>query len=148
MARAREVIPKIAVVLGIGVLCLPIFLLLMPYVEQSRTEARMMMTYIEVCGLAESLETQAAGAPLPRLDLWYQPYQIQPLPDGGVRVLSTGPNRSTSPGSLDEDDIYSDMPESPSKPIQRQKQRQWLLALGTMVAAWIALSALYLRSRA
>lgn len=40
------------------------------------------------------------------------------------------------------------MPESPVKPIQRQKQRQALIALGAMLAAWILLSTAYLHSRA
>ena len=148
MARAREVIPKIAVVLGIGVFCLPILLLLMPYVEQSRTEARMAMTYLVVRRLSASIADKSAGAPFPAVDFWGRPYQVQSLSNGTLRVLSSGPNRSTPTGSLDKDDIYSDIPESPIKPIQRQKQRQWLLALGTVVSAWIVLSALYLRSRA
>jgi hypothetical protein len=148
MARAREVIPKIAVVLGIGVFCLPILLFLMPVMEESAEELRLLKTYMDVRELSELLQAESPGAPLPSIDPWDQPYQVHAVPDGGVRVLSTGPNRSTTTGSLDEDDIYSDMPESPMRSIIRQKQRQALVALAATATAWIALATWYLQCRA
>jgi hypothetical protein len=134
-------------VLGIGVFCLPILLLLMPSMEMARSEARISMTYNEVRRLRSSMVTArpAQAATLPERDRWGQPYQVRPLANGDIRVLSPGPNQSSPRDGLDQDDIYSDMPESPGKAIIDRKKRQSLIAVGVSLGAWLLLASLYLR---
>ena len=130
MARGVRHLVDVVAILGLGILCLPILLLLLPDFLESRGEARTMIAYSNVNRLRESLgEGPVSGAALPDCDPWERPYRVVPLADGGFRVLSSGPNRTSSANGIDEDDIYSDMPQSPLKPFRETKRRQSLIAL-------------------
>lgn len=146
--KARWAVDLI-VVLGIGLLCLPILILLLPDLDEGRTEARMAQAYRDVQRLRDSLaaETLATAEVLSDRDPWDQPYRALPLKDRGVRVVSSGPNQTSPVDGLDEDDIYSDMPASPTAAIIARKHRQLVAALGIAAGAWVLFAALYLRSR-
>jgi len=149
MARRQITVIDVVAVFSIGLVCLPILMALMPYVEQSRTEARISKAYHDVRRLHESA---VAGIPAPTITLpdrdpWGQPYRLVPLNGGHVRVLSSGPNMSSPATGTDDDDIYSDMPASPMKAIIARKNRQWLVALGVTAGTWVFLASLYMRYR-
>lgn len=153
------------VLLGLGIVCLPLFLMLMPYVEASPTEARLLQAYMQVHQLRDEhrnlrLEASASDAlatpdaatgstiRLPQTDPWGQHYRLVSLGGshtGQFRVYSSGPNMSSPSSGVDHDDIYSDMPVSPLAAIYARKKRQWLIALSATALAWSALSLLYLR---
>lgn len=140
----------IMAIAGIGILCLPIFLLLVPNIEQSRTEAQLSVAFNEVQRLHKDLagkKNPDLATELPDLDPWGQPYRLVPLDADAIRVLSSGPNKSFSPAGIDDDDIYSDMPVSPIEAISAQKRRQSLLAVAASVGCWILASAIYLWRR-
>lgn len=120
------------VLLGLAVACMPLFLLLMPYGEASRTEARLLIAYVQVHRLCdhhrESLEASAAEAPtapdavagstinLSQRDPWGQHYRLVSLGGrdaGQIRVYSSGPNLHSPLSGMDADDIDSGMPVSP-----------------------------------
>lgn len=152
MSRLLSFMLNVFVVIGIGLLCLPLFLYLMPYLEQSQTEARLAQTFNEVRRI--SLEFGAKDVPqtndqteISGTDLWGMPYQFSRIDDGQVRVMSTGPNMSTTESGFDEDDIYTDMPVSPTVPIQARKNRQFLLAFAAWGAAWLFFCVIYSRLR-
>ena len=118
----------------IGIILVTMLLLLVPNIEQSRTETQLSIAFDETQRLRRELidkESLDSATTLPDLDPWGQPYHVVPLDAGAIRVLSSGPNKSFSPEGIEKDDIYSDMPVSPAKMIQARKKRQWLI---TMVA--------------
>ena len=156
MGRRKPTFIDVVAILGIGIVCLPIFLALMPYVEQGRTEARIAQTYHDVRQLRDSHrstqppdkldpETTATKVALPDIDPWGQPYRLVWLDGEQVRVLSSGPDMSFSANGTDNDDIYSDMPTSPLQPIRARRNRQWLIAAAVTVGSWIVLALLYMR---
>jgi hypothetical protein len=136
----------IATVLAIGALSFVLFLFLMPNIEQSLLEFRVDLAYRQVQQIRDAQQKDEPHEELPERDPWGQPYQIIRLGEG-VRVLSTGRNETTSAAAPDADDIYSDMPESPSAVTMRAKNakalRAFLIALGT----WIGVSVLYFVER-
>lgn len=135
-------------VLGIGVLCFPIMVLLLPNFEQARSEARISMAYHDVRRLSRPAAGQSSPSnETPEMDPWGKPYQMSLLGDDRFRVSSSGPNMISPDTGFDEDDIFSDMPTSPLTPFRIQKKRQFLIAIGSMLATWTLLLILYLRSR-
>ncbi|MCH7729361.1 MAG: hypothetical protein IH991_23220 [Planctomycetes bacterium] len=149
MAR-RLTITDVVSLLGIGMICLPLFFLLGPNIEASRTEARISMAYIDVLELRESManiEVTGAMRTLEDLDPWGQPYRLVRIDRQQVRVLSSGPNTSFSPESVDDDDIYSDMAASPIKAISDRKRRELFIALTATMGCWGLLGWLYVRKR-
>ena len=140
----------IMAIAGIGIICLPVFLLLVPNIEQSRSEAQRSQAFHDVQRLHEDhtgKENPDSATELPELDPWGQPYRLIPLDGDAIRVLSSGPDKSFSSDGLDEDDIYSDMPVSPTEEISAQKKRQSLLAVAAGVGCWVLASAFYLWRR-
>lgn len=138
------------VVMGIGIICLPVFLLLMPYIETSRSEARLSMAYNEVRRLQQSLvneDNSDSVTTLTDLDPWGQPYRVVSLEGHAVRVVSAGPNMSFSPTGIDEDDIHSDMPLSPFDAVVNLKRSRILIALGAALGLWGSLATVYLWRR-
>jgi hypothetical protein len=134
---------KLADILVLGGIFFVLFLFLMPDVEESRNEARLAHTWNEVRRIRDSTPLPEFEVVSGERDIWGQPYRIQPLPDGTVRVVSAGPNGITN--SLDTDDISSDMAESPVRPIKRAKHRQFLLAFGSTFGGWLLASLLIVR---
>jgi hypothetical protein len=153
MVRRQPTITDVLVVLGIGIVCLPLFFTLMPYFEESRTEARRVQAYIQVQQLGASRQTTTAPdiaeptIELPDVDPWGQHYRLVPLGGNQMRVLSSGPNMSTPANGPDEDDIYSDMPTSPMELIRAGKDRQWIVAFVATAGAWFVFTGVYVRSR-
>lgn len=151
MSRRHSVTLHIFAILGIGIACSLVFLLLIPDIEQSRTEARIAQVYNDVRQISEALR----GTPSPDLstthaipdtDPWGQPYRLVRVNDQAVRALSSGPNMSSPERGVDGDDIYSDMPASPMTPFRAQKNRQFLIAFGVSAGLWLLCSAISVRS--
>ncbi len=137
------------VIIGIGMLCLPLFLYLVPNIEASRNEARLMSAHNDTQRLSRSAGSKASdsGEKLPDLDPWGQPYRVVVLDTRQVRVMSSGPNRSFSPTGLDTDDIYSDMSDPPHLAIVKRKQRQIVAAMSACIVLWVSLATAYLWNR-
>jgi len=110
---------------------------LLPPLEQGRTEARSVEAFNQTRRLVETVQPTTSEIVLSEIDPFGQPYRVISLPGGRLRVLSAGPNGTTP----DADDITSDMPESPGRPYDRQRNRQFLIAFGAGGLFWI-LSAL------
>ena len=149
MTRRISVADGIAV-LGIGIICLPVFLLLIPNIEMSRSEARLFMAYHEVRRLQQSLvnnDNSDSVTTVTGLDPWGQPYRVVSLDGYVLRVVSAGPDTSFSPTGIDEDDIYSDMPLSPFEAVVNRKRSRILIALGTALGLWGSLASAYLWRR-
>ena len=158
MAQRPPAATILASIMGLGILCLPVFFSLMPNIETSRSEARIYVAFWEVKELHETIiyeETSSPASalfpsmspsiPLPDLDPWGQPYRLIPVDRHRFRILSSGPNMSLSPTGIDSDDIHSDMSVSPFEAIVARKHRQFMLALAAPVCCWAMLTALYLR---
>ena len=164
--RARLTVKDCFVLLGFVVLCLPVFLTLMPNIEQGRREARLTYAYNrvrelratyseilkrgtdEIAGMHTDADGQPTSVELPDRDPWDQPYQLVRLNTNGspdVRVVSGGPNRSSPAVGFDDDDIYSDMPISPTQTIVSRKRRQFQIALLASGLVWLTLSLLYFK---
>lgn len=152
MSRRPSLIPHVFAILGIGVPCFLLFLLLLPNLEESRNEARIRRAYDDVRRISDThLKTPApdlstADAILDT-DPWGKPYSLVRINEQKLRVLSSGPNMSSPGVGVDGDDIYSDMPVSPMAPTCAKRNRQFLLAFGVSVGLWLLLSAIHVRSR-
>jgi len=140
-------ITDVAAVAGIGLICFPLLLLLLPNLEASRTEVRISQAYMEVRRIHQSVvhEPQVPMEALPVRDPWGQPYRHVALDGDHLRVVSSGPNMSSPPTGTDDDDVYSDMPASPTLAITARKNRQWLIALAVTAVCWAFLAWLYMR---
>lgn len=109
MTHRRTVVNAIAII-GIGIICFPVFLMLLPDLNESREEARIFVACAEVQYICESLsneKTSESIASLPVLDPWDKPYRITPLDEKHFRVLSSGPNMTFAATGSDTDDINS-----------------------------------------
>ena len=123
-----------------------VFLLLLPNFEQSRSEARVSMTYQKVRELQEKYQDQpplpmGSKIELAEKDPWQRPYVLQSFAEEGrirLRVVSEGDSPET-----EEDDISSDMPTSPMLPFQERKNRQFLKATLIAGGTWLVLTAAY-----
>jgi hypothetical protein len=116
--------------------CLVLFAMMMPWLDQGRTEARTAFAWIQVRQIRRAIGNPAETEPLPEKDPWDQPYRTLNLPDGSIRVLSTSNNQTTSPDRPDADDIYSDMPMSPLVPFERRRTFEWCRALAVAGGLW------------
>jgi hypothetical protein len=152
MLRLLSSFPNAFVMTGIALLCFPLFLFLIPPIEQGQTEARLAQTCNEVRRI--SLEIGKKGVPqtndraeISDTDLWGMPYQIRRIDDGQVRVISTGPNMLTTESGFDDDDVYSDMLSPPHRLIQTKNQQQRLLAFAAWGAVWLFFCVIYSRLR-
>jgi len=139
-------------VLLIGLLCVPLFLYLLPNLEQSRNEARIAQTYHEVWRLSrlshdKVVRTQNVHSDNNDVDPWGQPYKWIAVGDDSVRVVSSGPNMKFAESGVDEDGIYSDMPDSPALAMRTEKDHQLLLAFVVALGVWLSFSVLYWQSR-
>lgn len=155
----------IVILAGLGVLCFPLWLSLIPNLEIGRTEARIAWAHIQAKCIQSELVDSARGADaelpsagpvvdvaiavtgLPELDPWGQPFQLVTRSDGHsriVRVFSFGPDASSASAGLDPDDIASDMTTRPTKKFEDHRRRQWLIAFGVTGATWLTASWLYL----
>ena len=154
----------LAVVAGIGALCLPLWLSLIPHLEEGLQEARTRQAFNQVRRLqndiADSSDANNAKATssepalkdtnvvarLSELDPWGQPYQLVTASAENsriVRVFSFGPDASSASAGLDPDDISSDMNVQPTRTFEDHRRRQWLIAFGVSGAAWFTASWLY-----
>ena len=142
-----KILKHILVLLGLAFVCLPVLLLLMPYIEESRTESRTAQAYYDVRRLSDEYARPGLhdAGELPRVDPWGTPYRVVQLEGHRVRVLSAGPNMSMPPSGTDSDDIYSDMPVSPMEHFHVARDRQWLVALSATAIAWGLLASIYMR---
>lgn len=158
MVLRPSTLTDIFAVLGIGILCIPLFLMLIPYIEASRSEARIAEAYSRVLELLDSYnaaqppseatnKTINSTVELSDIDPWGTPYRVVKLHGNQVCVFSAGPNMKFSTIGTDGDDIYSDMPVSPLALIRARKNRQWLVAIGVTTVAWGVVAALFMRSR-
>lgn len=140
-----KILKHTLVVLGLGFVCLPVLLALMPYIEQGRTETRTATAYHDVQRLRDEYVRQGLtdAAEMPRADPWGTPYRVVPLEGHQVRVVSAGPNMYMPADGTDGDDIYSDMPVSPMDPFRAARNRQWLVALSVSAIAWGLLATIY-----
>lgn len=135
------------IIIGIGIFCFPVLLYLLPYLEASSSEARLMVAYNETRRLSQCNVSDASKdsvETLPDLDPWGQPYRLVLLDTRQVRVMSSGPNRSFSPTGFDADDIYSDMSDPPFDAIVKRKQRRILFAMGAYSVVCASLATAYL----
>lgn len=124
-------------------------LTLMPELEQGQNESRLAQAWTDVRCIRDATiaEGQLSFGDLSPEDPWGQPYWLVPGRGGKPRIVSSGPNGTSPDDGLDEDDVHSDMTDSPTKPISDRRNRQWLLALAAPVAAWLLLLGLYFRTR-
>jgi len=60
---------------------------------------------------------------------------------------SSGPNASFGEDGFDEDDIYSDMPDSPLRPMYTRKKFEANLAILVGTMTWLLLTIVYLLPR-
>lgn len=153
--RRRCSATDIAVLTGLGMLCLPLWLSLIPILEQGRTEARISWAFIQVRQLQNEIASfpDAANAKFPtgdadlndaravtqlsEVDPWGQRFQMVTSRDGSlIRVFSRGPDLSSTKDGLDPDDIASDMTVRPTKRFDDRRHRQWLIALSVTGAVW------------
>jgi len=127
----------------IGAISFPVFLKLMPDIEQGRTEARITQAYNEVRTFAEARRDEVTDQPgTVDEDPWGAPYRFVMLKDGRLRVISSGQNMVSPKNGVDDDDIYSDMPTSPTDIIHAAKNQQWFFALFAWLAVWIVTAVL------
>lgn len=158
MALRRLILTDLLAVLGAGILCVPLFLLLMPNIEASRTESRIAQAYADVLELVASPEVQRRAShgngpadttdmvePV-NIDPWGTPYRFT-FDDDKLRVSSAGPDTSFNSSATDNDDIHSDRSVSPVERIHARKRRQFFLALAATAATWSVVSSIYLWSR-
>jgi hypothetical protein len=152
MSRHQNIKPRVFAILGIGLACFVLFLLLLPNLEMARSEARIAQAYRDVRQISEA--HRRASSPdllttdaIPDTDPWGKPYRLVRLNEGEARALSSGPNMASPEVGVDGDDIYSDMPVSPMAPIWAEKNRQILIAFGVSGGLWLLLSAVYVRVR-
>ena len=151
---------NLVVLMGLGVMCLPLWLSLIPHLDQGRQEARTAWAFIQVRRLHNettgsenevgSGETSEEGVnvvtELSDLDPWGQHYQLvtrHGKETRTVRVFSFGSDESSASGGLDQDDIASDMKVRPTQQFDNLRRSQWLVAFGVSGAAWFATSWLY-----
>lgn len=139
-------------ILGIGIPCFLVFVWLMPDIEASRSEARIVQAYNDVRQMSAAHRETASPDlfsvhEIPDTDPWGQPYRLVAINEKQVRALSCGPNMHTAEVGVDHDDIYSDMPASPMALIFSAKKRQLMIAVGISAGLWLLLSIVYLRSR-
>jgi hypothetical protein len=149
MAR-RLTLVDATVIIGIGIVCFPVFLILLPNIKASRSEARLSIAFNEVRRLRQTLTNEDSSesvTTLPDIDPWGQPYRVILLNGHQVRVASAGPNKSFSPTGIDDDDIYSDMPAGPCEAAINRKRWQILIAMGAALGIWVSLSTVYLWRR-
>lgn len=149
MSSRNSILKQVLVVLGIGSACFLIFLMLIPNIEASSTEARLTVAYYQVRRISEAYLLTPSDElftthEIPEEDPWGQRYRLIEVDVEHVRALSCGPNMRTPEVGFDQDDIYSDMPESPVAPIHAAKKLQFTLAIGVSAVAWLLLSAGYL----
>lgn len=135
-------------VLGLGICCFPIVLLLMPNVEQPRSQARLAQAYRDVRRLNNDLhEIPPDRRETQEVDPWGQPYRFVFADDVVVGVMSLGPNQVSPESTFDTDDIYSDMSTSPTAPYERRTRFGLSVAVGAAVSVWLLLAAGWLRYR-
>jgi len=121
-----------------------LFFVLFLNIEQSRLEARIGLAYRTVCQIAESDGVDDTSAPSANeTDPWGQSYRITKSTQGLI-AASNGPNQITLATGYDRDDIYSDMTNSPTETILRNKRWQMLAAL-LMPAIWLIGTGIYLK---
>ncbi len=152
MSPAKPAISNIFAIFGIGVVCFLLFLMLIPNIEASRTEARLMSAYNRVREISNAhRETPSLDLftthDIPLTDPWGKPYRLIEVAGQQVRALSSGPNMLTPQVGVDHDDIYSDMSMSPMAPIRAEKKKQLMIATGVSAGLWLLLSAIHLRAR-
>jgi hypothetical protein len=139
---------NVVVVLGLGLCCLPIMLLLMPNAEEHRSQARLAQAYIGARRLHRGLHAIPPDRRDPlEVDPWKHPYQIVFVDNVAVGVMSLGPNQMSPESGFDADDIYSDMPTSPMASSERRNRFQLSGAVGVAAGVWLLLSAAWLRWR-
>ena len=140
MAAVIRILIDAAIVLGIGILCLPIVIFLCPDLETSRNEARVDQAYHEVRRLRDAVlaDPPMQSTTLADRDPWGQPYRV--FIDNGMRVLSSGPNQVTPDMGNDVDDIDSQMETSPTADRNVWKQRQVLASVVLALGTWILLA--------
>ncbi|MBI1346140.1 hypothetical protein GC163_07605 [bacterium] len=147
MKAPRLSFKDVAVVCGLGVLCLVMLLLWAPPLEMGRNEARTAQAYNMVRTYHRLLTTPTANFELAENDPWGTPYRVTALPDGGLRVLSCGYDLTTPEDAPDQNDLYSDMPTNPARVNTQRRQREALTLLALTGGAWLLLSVWYLRWR-
>jgi hypothetical protein len=146
--RRTVTVLNVVVVLGLGICCFPISLLLMPNVEQPRSQARLAQAYNDVRRLHDDLhEIPPDRRETQEVDPWGQPYRIVFVDAAVVRVMSLGPNQVSPESTFDTDDIYSDMSTSPTASYERRTRFRLSVAVGAAVSVWLLLSAACLRFR-
>ena len=139
MASGCRPLVDFLTVLVIGGVCFVVSALtLTPNVKPGRNEIRLAQTWIDVRCIRDATvaEGQLSFGDRSPEDPWGEPYWLEPGRGGKPRIVSSGPNGTSPDGGLDEDDIHSDMADSPTKPISDRRNRQWLLALAAPVAAF------------
>jgi hypothetical protein len=152
MTLRGPIILHLVVIIGFGIVCFFLLLLLAPNIEESRTEARLAEAYNRVCQISKAYhETPSpklfATHDIPDTDPWGQPYRLVEADDNQVRALSSGPNMVSPKTGVDYDDIYADMPKSPVAPIRAKKKKQFVIATSVSAGIWLLLSLVYLRNR-
>lgn len=154
---------------GFGVLCLPLWLALIPNLEEGRQEARTSWAFAQVRGYQEEvvsgqrpvgLENHTvndmpaadgfAVTELPERDPWGQPFRL--VTKHGVApiecyVFSSGPDEVSASIGRDPDDVASDMKVHPNQPFSDKRRRQWLVAFGVSGAVWMLLMGLIASNR-
>lgn len=121
----------------VSAICLTVFALMMPNIKESVQEARIRQAWGNVRQIRKSLDNPSGKDDLPVKDPWGQPYLNRTLPDGSIRILSTGANKATTEDGPDADDIYSDMPTSPLDPFSRRRAFEWSRAYFVAGGLWI-----------
>ncbi|QDT00216.1 hypothetical protein HG15A2_35510 [Adhaeretor mobilis] len=152
MPPRKSAISNVFAVLGNGVACFLLFLMLIPNIEAGRTEARLISAYNRVCEISRAHQETPSRElfvmhDIPELDPWGQPYRLVDIGGNRVRALSSGPNKKTPQVSVDQDDIYSDMTTPPFEPIRANKKKQLLIAIVVSAGAWLLFSIVFLRTR-
>ena len=114
----------------LGVLCFPVLVALMPYLELGREEARAAQAHIRTRIQAEELNAASASINgtselVGEQDPWGNAYRSMRLHDGRLRVVSAGWNGVFGTPVPDPDDVYSDMSVSPVQKHATLRNRQW-----------------------
>jgi hypothetical protein len=125
-----------------AVICVPLFLWLLPDVKETRDEARRIQAHSDVMftALVENGGELPSNASIEAADPWGNPYCVTRDDKVVAHVASAGADGVfATDEALPNDDITSDMLTSPSATMHAKKNRQLLIAFVTSAVAWLVL---------
>lgn len=137
---------------AVASLPVPIVLILLPYFDIGREEARRFQTWNETRRIAGEISAnpeEALQQAAVQKDVWGNSYRVEVMPGGHNRVSTPGSNGVyDSLDQEDSDDIHSDMNSAPTEKFKRQRRRQWGIAFAVWGLSGAAIYALLQRKAA